>query len=179
MKPLTATPIKKPSQRAILFLKYAFHGDGIYRTTEKGSMKYKNTYFKNFYNMHPECIEIIDKGNDAPKGGQTGNFVHAIFTPDFYIKYEWYLDQLKKEKREREQQEREAKNRKPEQIKQLKNIFENDPEFKEKIKTRILQNSNKNWRSWVKLKVCKRLTSERFDIFELSSTEIREIAFSV
>jgi hypothetical protein len=69
-----------------------FNGDGKYYTTTQGSRKYANKPFQTFVNKHPECVEIIESGNDAPRGGRTGDFVVVKFTETFYAKFGHYVE---------------------------------------------------------------------------------------
>jgi hypothetical protein len=169
---------KKLSPNEILFLKYAFIGDGIYRTIERGSMKYRNTSFQSFYNKNAECVNIINRGNDAPKGGVCGDFVNVVFTSEFHIKFGWYLEQLLNERKNEVIVQNESIKRHKEQLNAINLLFKKDEEFRVKIKTRVSENSNRNWRSWVKLKVCKKLGLIEFNQFELSASEIRDVAFN-
>jgi hypothetical protein len=177
MKPLTTTPKKKLTVNDKLFLKYVFKGDGIYRPTERGARRYVNTVFNKFYLSNYECVDITEKGNDAPKGGKLGDFVHAVFLPDFYIKYGHHIEEIERDKREAEQNDLKAIERRKEQLKALEYVFTTDLDFKAKIKERINKSSSKNWRSFVKLKVCQRIANERFNLFELTATDIRQLAF--
>jgi hypothetical protein len=74
------------------FLTYSFKGDGKYYTIEQGSKAYKNTDFTNFISKNTDCVEIIEKGNDTPRGGKTGNFVTVKFTSKFYEKFQFWFD---------------------------------------------------------------------------------------
>lgn len=78
-----------------LFFDYSFNGNGKYYTTEQGSRQYRNTTFTNFYNKNVDCIDILEKGNDAPRGGKTGDFVIVKFNKNFEDKYNSYIDFLK------------------------------------------------------------------------------------
>ncbi len=81
-----------------LFFTYSFKNDGKYYTTEAKSKSYGNTLFQNFYNKNQDCIEVIEKGNDAPRGGKTGDFVIVKFTEQFFTKWQFALDVLANEK---------------------------------------------------------------------------------
>lgn len=74
------------------FLIYSFKGDGKYYTTEQGSKAYKNTAFTNFSSKNIDCIEVIEIGNDAPRGGHTGNYKVVKFTAKFYEKFQFWFD---------------------------------------------------------------------------------------
>ena len=65
------------------FLNYSFKGNGKYYTTEQGSRNYRNTTYKNFASKNPSFFKVIDRGNDAPPLGATGNFEIVEFTPEF------------------------------------------------------------------------------------------------
>lgn len=98
----------KVSHNTECFFKYTYKGDGKYYTTEQGGKSYRNTSFQNFLNQNRDCIEILGKGNDAPKGGQTGNFVIVKFNEKFFDKWQKYINFLKEEQ-ERVQRVTEAK----------------------------------------------------------------------
>ena len=63
-----------------IFLNYSFQGNGKYHTTEQD---YRNTTYKNFASKNTSFFKVIDRGNDAPRGGTTGNFEIIEFTPEF------------------------------------------------------------------------------------------------
>lgn len=65
------------------FISSSYEGDGKYYTTCQGSKSYCNTIFENFANRNGQYIKVKAYGNDAPRGGQTGNFVIVEFTEDF------------------------------------------------------------------------------------------------
>ena len=69
-----------------------FNGDGKYYTTTQGSRSYSNTPFQTFANRYPDCVDIIETGNDAPRGGRTGDFVIVNFTETFYANFQHYID---------------------------------------------------------------------------------------
>jgi hypothetical protein len=77
----------KFTQSEILFLKYSFKGDGKYHIYERGAMSYKKSDFLKFYEKNPDSVTILERGNDAPRGGQTGIFYNVIFTPVFAAKF--------------------------------------------------------------------------------------------
>lgn len=80
------------------FLKYGYNGDGKYYTTEQGSRNYRNTEFSNFWSKNIDAVKVIDKGNDAPRGGKTGDYVIVEFTPEFKETAEKYLTKLRNAK---------------------------------------------------------------------------------
>lgn len=86
------------SQTNERFFKYCFKGNGKYYTTEAGSRHYNNTSFENFRRRNQDCVNIIETGNDAPRGGQNGNYVIVEFTEVFYAKYQWVIDSINAEK---------------------------------------------------------------------------------
>lgn len=92
----------KISNEVRCFFQYSFKGNGKYYTTEQGSRSYKNTSFQNVFNKNKDLIKVIESGNDAPKGGKTGNFVIVEFMPEFILKYQYVLDTLKEEKKQAE-----------------------------------------------------------------------------
>lgn len=173
---------KKISTAAKIFFDYTFKGDGKYYTTEQGSGHYRNTTFQNFYNSNSDCIDIIERGNDAPRGRRTGDFVEVVFNANFKTKWGWYLEEL------------EAKNQRIEQAEKLrdieiqaignqeellKKVFIERPDRLERIKNRIAEHSSKNWRNWVKMKACKWVTNGRFDLLTLTPPKIAQIANSI
>jgi hypothetical protein len=92
--------MKTLSQANKNFFNYSFNGDGKYYTTEQGSKHYNNTFFQNFYNKNSECINVLETGNDAPRGGKTGNFVVVEFNENFFKKWQFALDILEAKKQE-------------------------------------------------------------------------------
>ena len=94
--------MKKLSQANKNFFNYSFKGDGKYYTVEQGSKHYNNTLFTNFYNKNAECIDVLKTGNDAPRGGRTGNFVIVMFNENFYKKWQFALDIFENEKKVKE-----------------------------------------------------------------------------
>ena len=74
------------------FLESDYHGDGKYYTTEKGSRHYRNTAFGKFMMSNRPVFQITDGGNDAPRGGKTGNYVMVEFKPEFKKTASEYLD---------------------------------------------------------------------------------------
>jgi hypothetical protein len=173
---------KKISTNARLFFDYTFKGDGKYYTTEQGSKSYRNSIFQNFYTSNKECIDILEHGNDAPRGGQTGNYVIVKFNDNFKAKWNWYFEELEaKKQRIAALKAIEAKELKAigNQADKLKQVFAERPDRLERIKEKINTSSSKDWRSWVKLKVCKWVVNSRFDLLRLSPSEIRDIAYSL
>lgn len=91
--PLICKMIMKTLSKTIEnFLTYSFKGDGKYYTVEQVSRAYKNTDFTNFISKNSDCVEVLEKGNDAPRGGQTGNFVTVKFTSKFYERFQFWFD---------------------------------------------------------------------------------------
>lgn len=74
------TQINKTTEN---FLNWSYKGDGKYYTIEQKSQSYGNTTFQTFYNRNWAFCKITASGNDAPRGGKTGNFVIVEFTEDF------------------------------------------------------------------------------------------------
>jgi transposase len=168
----------KFTQSEILFLKYSFKGDGKYYTTEKGTMNYKKSDFLKFYERNPDSVIILERGNDAPRGGQTGIFYNVIFTPVFAAKFSPLIQSIEQDKKAQEEAKNKLKNDIEaigDQSEILKSYFAANPHFKERILERIQNNSNKNWRSWVKMKVCGKLEID-FKFLTLTASEIRDIA---
>lgn len=90
------TTFTKPEQN---FLASSFQGDGKYYTTEQGSRHYRNTVAGNFFNRYPKYVTILNQGNDAPRGGATGNFVIVEFTPIFHeLLAKWRIQEFETNK---------------------------------------------------------------------------------
>lgn len=89
----------KLTKTAENFIRYYFNGNGIYHTTTYGSMSYSQTAYAKFAKQNAECIEVVRRGNDAPRGGRIGDFEEVIFTPVFFEKYGWFIQQLEDEKK--------------------------------------------------------------------------------
>src|SRR5690554_4257170 len=147
--------MKKLSNNTQAFFKYIFKGNGKYYLTEQGSRSYKNTIFSKFYNKNSELIDIVARGNDAPRGGRTGDFVIVEFNKKFFEKYQWVFDYMEEEKRKAEQL-REERNSKLNEIgnqeEMLRGLFKSNPDFLNLIKNRIENYSSKKWRNWVVMK---------------------------
>lgn len=94
--------MKTLSQANKNFFNYSFKGNGKYYTVEQGSRHYNNTLFQNFYNKNLECIDILESGNDAPRGGKTGNFVVVNFNEKFLEKWGPVLADMAAEKQAKE-----------------------------------------------------------------------------
>ena len=174
--------MKKLASYISSFLNYDYKGNGKYYTTEHGSMSYRCTSFQSFSNRNEDCVKIIERGNDAPRGGKTGNFVIVEFTPIFMEKFGWWFEA--KEKQAKEVAEIKAKLQAEidalgNQSELLKDYFLSHPEFLARIKDRIENYSSKQWRGWVRMKVCSKITLERFDLLTLDASDIREIAYSI
>ena len=90
---------QKISNPAKNFIDYSYKGDGKYYTTEQGSKSYRNTCFSNFQNNNSDCFEIIESGNDAPRGGKTGDYVVVKFNPIFMEKFGWYFEKIVADKK--------------------------------------------------------------------------------
>ena len=170
----------KVSETASLFFEYTFKGNGKYHTTQNSGHGTKRSMFGSFMNRYPAGIEVVERGNDAPRGGKTGDFVVVNFTEEFFSKWGAYIeyrafvkDQAKKAAAQR-QVEIEALG---DQKELLRAAFATDPEFLAKIQNRISNFSSKDWRNWVRLKACNKITNGRFELLTLSAPEIRGIAF--
>lgn len=101
--------MKNLSISARKFLKFSFKGNGKYYITEQGSKAYKKTDFYNVFNKNKDSINVLNTGNDAPRGGKTGDYLIVEFTNKFYEKYQFYLDYLKKEfERKLEEEKKES-----------------------------------------------------------------------
>ena len=174
MKKVNSTSVKS-------FLSYYFQGNGKYYLITKSGMNYVQTDFNKSFNK-PEYCNIIERGNDAPRGGKTGEFVVVEFLPKFFEDYGWYFEKIKADKEAERlrllevQQQIEAIGNQGEL---LKNLFIEKPDFLASIKNRIENFSSKKWRNWVCMKVCNKVSQGRFELLTLSASEIREIAYSI
>jgi len=145
------------------FLNYGFHGDGKYYTTEQGSRSYRNTIFSNFRTMNKDCFEVIENGNDAPRGGQTGFFVVVKFNKKFNEKFRWYFEEKKAEK----ERENKAAAERIEIEKQIKEKFiayiASHPEKVEEWLFEISKLSNKKARLFKENRVAR--ATQNFDFW--------------
>lgn len=166
----------KISKAAELFLKCAYSGDGKYYVTEQGSRHYRRTLFGTFQAFYPDCVDIIERGNDAPCGGRTGEYVIVKFTPKFYEKFApWWLE-WERQLGAARKKEIEALG---DQKELLRAVFIAHPDRLQRVIDRIKNNSSKNWRNWVRLKAAKWVANGRFDLLTLSAPDIRDIAFEM
>jgi hypothetical protein len=83
--------MKKLSNRIRVFLEYTYKGDGKYYLLESGSRCYNQSSFTHFEKNNSDCFEIINKGNDAPRGGQLGEFVEVRFNEIFKNRFGWWF----------------------------------------------------------------------------------------
>lgn len=145
------------------FLDYGFIGDGKYYTTEAGSRHYRNTVFSNFRTMNKDCFEILESGNDAPRGGQTGFFVVVKFNEKFYEKFNWHFA----EKEAAKERAKIAENEKREVEKQIKEKFivyvSAHPEKVEEWLFEISKLSNKRARLYKENRVAR--VTQNFDFW--------------
>lgn len=177
----------KISKAAELFLECAYTGDGKYYVTERGSRHYRKTLFGTFQAFYPDCVEELSWGNDAPRGGRTGDFVIVKFTPEFYEKFGPWME-WKKQREAEIAAERAARQKEIEaigdQAKLLREVFIERPDRLERVLDRIKNspsNSRRsgNWRGWVRMKAAKWVANGRFDLLTLSAPDIRDIAFDM
>lgn len=172
----------KISRTAEIFLEYDYTGDGKYYLTEQGSRAYRHTNYSNFRRLYPDCIEEISSGNDAPRGGRTGDYVIVKFTPEFFEKFGPWME-WKKQLEAKIAAERAARKKEIEaigdQAKLLREVFIERPDRLQRVIDRIRNNSNKKWRNWVRLKAAKWVANGRFDLLTLSAPDIRDIAFDM
>ena len=99
---------------------YSFKGNGKYYTTEQGSRHYRNTIFGAFAKNNEDLFKVIETGNDAPRGGATGNFMIVEFSEEFLKA--WKV--LKAEKLERETRIQEAKESEKKQAEEYASLIE-------------------------------------------------------
>ena len=74
--------MKKVSKTTQAFFDYSYNGDGKYYTTSHSGRNYTNTLFQTFRNKNADCIEVLEYGNDAPRGGKTGDFLYRDWETD-------------------------------------------------------------------------------------------------
>lgn len=101
------------------FLNYAYKGDGKYYTIEQGSQAYKNTIFENFRNNNQDTLKVISMGNDAPRGGKTGDLLIVEFTEDFKKIAKTFLDN----KKEAQKVSKDAKNKEKAEILEVSSLI--------------------------------------------------------
>lgn len=71
-----------------------FQGDGKYYLTYRDGSKTYYAKAQRFLNA--DEYEVIETGNDAPRGGKHGEFEVVKFTEKFYEKYGWFLEAERK-----------------------------------------------------------------------------------
>ncbi len=86
----------KLSKTETNFLQYEYKGNGKYRIARYGSKAYSQTNFLKFKTKYPEMLVILEVGNDAPRGGQVGQYNMVQFTESFHKKYSDYLQSIGK-----------------------------------------------------------------------------------
>lgn len=136
------------------FFNYSYKGDGKYYTTEHGSRHYNNSIFQNFYNKNIECIDITETGNDAPRGGKTGDFVIVKFNDKFFTKYSKVIEALENEKTEAKLAEENKNKQREESAKNAELIFSEylTAEKKEELKKELSLKSSKKAKNFLKMK---------------------------
>ena len=104
----------KLNKAAQAFLPYASVNGGKYYTTEQGSRSYRNTVYSNFKSRNPQFVNVIEMGNDAPRGGATGNFEIVTFSIEFQEAIKIYdqkvIEERQKQAKIQEQKEFEKAN---------------------------------------------------------------------
>jgi hypothetical protein len=136
------------------FFNYSYKGDGKYYTTVAGSQHYNNTDFQSFFNKNTECIDITERGNDAPRGGKTGDFVIVKFNDKFFAKYSKVIEALENEKKEAKLAEEIKVNQREESAKKAELIFTEylTPEKKEELKKELSLRNSKKAKNFLKMK---------------------------
>ena len=136
------------------FLTYSFRGDGKYYLTLQGSRHYKHTDFSKFLNANKDCIEILESGNDAPRGGKTGDFVIVKFNENFTNKFGDYLHFLEVAKENAKIQQEKEKIESIEREKNAKIIFNEylTSNKKELLKIELEKRNSKKGKSFLKMK---------------------------
>ena len=169
-KKLTTSPIERRMiSNLILF--------GFVRTAEQKGFSTDDRTSK----IVQICQDLglnVKKGNDAPKGGKIGNFVEND-NDELISKLSKIVSRKNSIKKARQNRiENEASERRQNQRIELVAYFQNNPDFHAKIKNRIENFSSKEWRNWVRMKVCQVLNGEKFGTFELGATDIREAVYA-
>jgi hypothetical protein len=93
-----ATKEIKLTKGILNFINYGYKGDGKYYTACYGSQHFNQTEYNKFANNYPQFVNILESGNDAPKGGKVGNYDVVIFSEDFKIAAKNHLDKIEAEK---------------------------------------------------------------------------------
>ena len=172
--------VGKLSTSEILFLKYAYKGDGKYYITERGSGNYRNTTFSNFLKHNQDSVNITKRGNDAPRMGRTGEFMEVIFTPEFHTKFNQFFELQEKTEREVLMRGERAKEFAPIQAEVWRRMLITNPERLERYHTKISTSPSNgarsgNWRNWIRMKAAKHISGENFGELALSAPELRDI----
>jgi hypothetical protein len=127
----------KLTKTAENFLRYYFKGNGIYHTTSYGSRCYSQTGYAKFASKNADCIEVVSKGNDAPRGGRIGDFEEVNFTPVFFEKYGWFIEQLENEKKAEELREQRKKEEYEKGVVAFREYCERNPERVAEMKEKV------------------------------------------
>jgi hypothetical protein len=127
----------KLTKTAENFLRYYFKGNGIYHTTSYGSRRYSQTDYAKFAKANADCVEVVSKGNDAPRGGRIGDFEEANFTPVFFEKYGWFIEQLENEKKAEELREQRKKDEYEKGVVAFREYCERNPERVAEMKEKV------------------------------------------
>ena len=136
----------KLTKTAENFLRYYFSGNGIYHTTSYGSRRYNQTDYAKFAKANADCIEILSKGNDAPRGGRIGDFEEVKFTPVFFEKYGWFIEQLENEKKAEALREQRKKEEYEKGVVLFREYCEKHPERVAEMKEKVLEGNSKKRR---------------------------------
>lgn len=177
---------KRIAQTAKLFFDYGYKGDGKYHTTEQGRRHYRNITFEAFRIWNEDCLKVLSRGNDAPRGGRTGDYLIVEFTPKFTERYGWYFEAKKElariaaEKAEKIAEEIAVIG---DQGELLRRVFSERPDrlsrIIEAIETRPSSSTRSgDWRSFVRMKAAKWVANGKFELLTLSAPEIRDIKYS-
>lgn len=144
---------QKLSKTVTDFLNYGFKGNGKYYLTEYGSQNFRNTLFSNFLRLNEDCIKIISKGNDAPRGGKVGEYVEVVFNDKFNEKFDSFFTEKKlKEERillAKQEQEKDYKT----VTEKFRIYAQNNPEKVIEWNDKIKEMSNKKARLFMENKV--------------------------
>jgi hypothetical protein len=136
----------KLTKTAENFLRYYFKGNGRYYVTEYGSRQYRKTDYLKFAEKNADCIEVVSRGNDAPRGGRIGDFEEVEFTPVFFEKYGWFMEQLENEKKAEALREQRKKEEYEKGVIAFREYCERNPERVAEMKEKATDGNSKKRR---------------------------------
>lgn len=145
---------------------------------ERGSRHYRFTTFGKFYNTNQNCFDIIERGNDAPRGGQTGEFLVVKRNANFYEKWQWFLDYRIREAEKKAAHEKKLRQELEElgdQAEGLRAYFAARPGKAKDWHEKQIKMPSAKWRNWLRMKAASKVAGGRFDLLKLSVPEINKI----